>query len=74
MTNSVIYNISMKKWTSKQIRNLRDRHKVSQKALGDLLGVSKQHIYYLERGARVPSKTLQILLSFIEEKLKEKGE
>ena len=64
----------MKQWTSKQIRKLRERHKISQRALGDLLGVSEQHIYYLERGARVPSKTLQILMSFVEEKLKEKGE
>jgi len=62
----------MKRWTSKQIRYLRKNHKISQRALGNLLGVSEQHIYYLERGARIPSKTLQILLSFVEEKLNSK--
>ena len=64
----------MKRWTSNQIKNLREKNIISQKALGALLGVSEQHIYYLERGARIPSKTLQILMSFVEEKLKEKGE
>lgn len=63
----------MKRWTSAKIKNLRKKHKISQKTLGELLGVTEQHIYYLERGARIPSKTLQILLGFVEDKRKEKG-
>jgi transcriptional regulator with XRE-family HTH domain len=60
----------MKKWTSKDIKTLRKKYKLSQKALGDLLGVSEQYIYYLERGLRTPSKTLRLLLDCIEKQFK----
>jgi transcriptional regulator with XRE-family HTH domain len=60
----------MKKWTSRELKTLRKKYKLSQRALGDLLGVSEQHIYYLERGARIPSETLKLLLVCVEEKLK----
>ena len=63
----------MRKWTSRELKTLRKKYKFSQRALGDLLGVSEQHIYYLERGARIPSKTLKLLLDCVEEKLKKKG-
>jgi DNA-binding transcriptional regulator YiaG len=71
--NTVRYNIDMRKWTSRELKTLRKKYKFSQRALGDLLGVSEQHIYYLERGARIPSKTLKLLLDCVEAKL-EKGE
>ena len=39
---------------------------LTQKGLGELLGVSEQHIYYLERGERESSKTLRLLLDCVE--------
>jgi transcriptional regulator with XRE-family HTH domain len=63
----------MRKWTSRELKTLRKKYRFSQRALGDLLGVSEQHIYYLERGIRIPSKTLKLLLDCVQEKLK-KGE
>lgn len=71
--NIVRYNNIMKKWTSKDLKTLRKKYKLSQKALGDLLGVSEQYVYYLERGAREPSKSLRLLLDCVEEKIKKKG-
>jgi len=56
----------MRKWTSSELKTLRKKYKLSQIALGDLLGVSEQHIYYLERGVRIPSKTLRLLLDCVE--------
>ncbi len=43
---------------------------LSQKAFGELLGVTRNYIYYLEKGVKEPSKTLKLLLDCIE---KEKG-
>jgi len=60
----------MKEWTDKNIKELRDNFKLSQRALGDSLGVSGNYIYLLEKGVKKPSKTLKLLLDCIE---KEKG-
>jgi DNA-binding transcriptional regulator YiaG len=64
----------MKKWTPKEIIAFRKKCELSQRAFGESLGVVKNYIYYLERGERIPSKTLRILLSLLEEKQKAKKE
>ena len=60
----------MKKWLPKDIKKLRKKYKLSQQKLAGFLGVTALYISFLERGSKVPSKTLQILLGFTEEKLK----
>jgi len=60
----------MREWTPKEIKRLKQTLKLSQKAFGNLLGVTRQYIYYLERGERLPNKTLQLLLNCVEEKTK----
>lgn len=62
----------MKDWNPEEIRQLREDHKLSQRALSELLGVARNYIYYLERGEREPSKTLRLLLDCVEEKLNRK--
>jgi len=63
----------MKQWLSNDIKNLRAKCNLSQRALAELLGVSEQYIYYIERGSRKPSKMFNILLDCItEHKLKRK--
>jgi DNA-binding transcriptional regulator YiaG len=62
----------MKNWTSKEIKQLRKDHSISQRVLSELLGVAENYIYYLERGVREPSKSLRLLLDCVEEKLIEK--
>ncbi len=58
----------MKNWTPKDIKNLREKYKLSQPAFGNLLGVSGNYIYLLEKGVRIPSNTLRLLLDCIETK------
>ena len=60
----------MKEWNSKNIWELRDRLKVTQKAFSELLGVTENYIYLLEKGVKKPSKTFRLLLDCVE---KEKG-
>jgi DNA-binding XRE family transcriptional regulator len=57
-------------WPPERIRELRKKYSLTQKGLGQLLGVSKISIYQWERGFRNPSRTTQILLSRIEEEMK----
>ena len=64
----------MKKWTSKDIKTLRKRHGLTQRQLADLVGVIENYVYFLERGIRTPSKTLKLLLGYVEADLKKKGE
>ena len=73
MSNSVRYNYNMKTWTPKQIKALRKKNNISQIKLGELLGVTTNYVYLLEKGVKEPSKTLTLLLDCVEEKLK-KGE
>ena len=63
----------MKNWTSKEIKILRKKHDLSQPAMGNLLGVSGNYIYLLEKGVKKPSKTLMLLLDCVEKQIKEKG-
>ncbi len=64
----------MKKWTPDNIKQLRINNKLSQRAFGELIGVSGRYVLYLERGERNPSKTMQILLDYlVRYKFKRKG-
>ena len=64
----------MKEWTSKDLKALRKKYKLSQKALSELIGVTEQYVYYLERGLRTTGKPLKLLLDYVEADLKRKGE
>ena len=66
--------ISMKEWTLKDLKALRKKYKLSQKALSELIGVTEQYVYYLERGLRTTGKPLKLLLDYVEKDLKRKGE
>ena len=59
-------------WTPAMIKELRAKYKISQVALGILVGVSGNYVYMLEGGERKPSKTLCLLLDRIAEELAEK--
>jgi len=63
----------MKTWTAQDIKIFRKKYKLSQRALSDLIGVTEQYVYYLERGVRSTGKSLKLLLGYIEEELKKKG-
>lgn len=64
----------MPNWDPKDILDLRKKHKLSQENFGKLLGVTLNYIYLLEKGVRKPSKTLELLLDCVYQKLIEKGE
>ena len=70
-SNIVRYNLNMKNWTPKEIKNLRRKHNLSQPAFGNLLGVTGNYIYLLEKGVKTPSKTLRLLLDCVERQFKE---
>jgi DNA-binding transcriptional regulator YiaG len=61
----------MHDWIPEEIKKLRKALKLSQKAFGDLLGVTRNFIYYLERGEREPNKTLRLLMDCVERQFKE---
>jgi DNA-binding XRE family transcriptional regulator len=63
----------MPTWTPERIKNMRAGFNLSQKALGDLVGVSGNYIYMLEGGDRKPSRMLCLLLNRIEKELNGKG-
>jgi DNA-binding transcriptional regulator YiaG len=63
----------MKEWTPKEIESFRKAYNLTRRALGEHLGVTVSSIYQWERGLRRPSKTTRILLTRIENELKEKG-
>jgi DNA-binding transcriptional regulator YiaG len=66
-----IKTMKTKNWTPKEIKELRNRLGLYQRAFAQVIGVTERYVIYLEKGVRQPSKTLKILLSIIEEN--EKG-
>ncbi len=66
MLTKITYNSIMSDWQPERIRSLRDEVGFSQKLFGELLGVSRVHIYLLEKGTKKPSTTLCKLLDYIE--------
>ncbi len=63
----------MKYWTPEQVDTLRKKHKLTRRALSEMLGVTVSAVYKWERGLKVPSKSLQLLLDCVEAKLKKGG-
>ena len=61
-------------WTGEKIEGFRKRHSLTRKALAELLGVTVNAIYKMERGIIYPSKTTQLLLSRVEEEIKKRKE
>ena len=68
-----MYIVSMQDWNPEEIEAFRKKHKLTRRALGELVGVTVNCIYQWERGLREPSKTTKILLSRIADEFKEKG-
>ncbi len=66
----------MKEWTKGQIQVLRERLGLYQREMAERLGVTREYVVYLEKGVKTPSKTLKLLLDYIEKEQneKEKGE
>lgn len=62
----------MNNWTPKEIKALREKHNLSQPAFGNLLGVTGNYIYLMEKGVKTPSKTLKLLLDCVKRQLNEK--
>jgi DNA-binding XRE family transcriptional regulator len=59
----------MPSWKPRDIISLREKHNLTQKALGELVGVTTNYIYLLEKGDKKPSKTLQLLLDCVNDRL-----
>ena len=59
-------------WSPEKIERFRKAHHLTRKALSELLGVTVNAIYQWERGLRIPSRPTQILLSRVQEELKNK--
>ncbi|MGD0884715.1 MAG: helix-turn-helix transcriptional regulator [Thermodesulfovibrionales bacterium] len=69
----------MNEWLPDDIKTLRKGLGLSQEAFGERIGVSGNYVYLLEKEVKKPSKTLKLLLDFIDaqrrenEKRKEKA-
>lgn len=63
--------MKIKTWNPKDIERLRKQLKISRASLGERLGISRVHVYYLEKGVREPSKILRLLLDCVERQFKE---
>lgn len=61
----------MRHWTPEEIKELRARHELSQPAFGELIGVSGNYVYLIEKGVKRPSKTLRLLFDCIEKRKSE---
>ena len=61
-------------WNPEDIEHFRKTYKLTRKALGELVGVTVNAIYQWERVLRTPGKTTKILLSRIEDDLKQREE
>lgn len=60
---------AMSNWTPAHIKELRQRFGLPQQRLGHLTGVTQNYIHLLEKGVRTPSRTLQLLLDYLESDL-----
>lgn len=59
----------MSDWTPEAIKALRKRFRLTQTELAEMLGVSSLYVSLLERNAKTPSKTLELLLHYVEKEL-----
>jgi DNA-binding transcriptional regulator YiaG len=73
--NSVSNMVDMKAWLPEEIEVLRKSRRLSRRAFSELLGVTGNYVYLLEKGVKTPSATLRLLLDCVERQLhgKEKG-
>ena len=62
----------MKEWTPAEIEQFRKAHRLTRKALGELLGVTVQGIYQWERGLRSPGRTVKLLLDRVEREVRKR--
>lgn len=62
---NVRYNIAVKIWKPEEIKAFRSSLGLSQLKMGELLGVSKDYIFMLEKGLRTPGKSLCLLMERI---------
>jgi DNA-binding XRE family transcriptional regulator len=62
----------MNLWTPTQIRELRNTMNLTQKAFAERIGVTREYVNYLEKGVKTPSKTLCILMGYIQRNENEK--
>ena len=62
----------MENWGPEEIKSLRVRFKLTQLQLSQRLGVTRVYVMLLEKGVKTPSKTLSLLLSYVEKDLSEK--
>jgi DNA-binding transcriptional regulator YiaG len=56
----------MNDWLPYNVKTLRKGLGLSQRAFGERIGVSGNYVHLLEKGVKKPSKTLRILLDYIE--------
>lgn len=60
------YNEVMKQWTPEEIKDFRLRLGLYQKGLAELLRVSTNYVYLMEKGVKKPGSTMKALLDCIE--------
>jgi len=70
--NSVSNMIDMKAWLPEEIEVLRKSRKLSRRAFSELLGITGNYVYLIEKGVKTPSDTLRLLLDCVERQLNEK--
>lgn len=63
--------MKFKEKLTSRIKELRESRNMQQKELADILGVSRQTIYYLEKGTYTPKLTLSLKIARIFEKTME---
>lgn len=64
--NNVHYTYLYMEWTPDKIKELRHSLNLSQQAFGVLVGVTREYVNKIENGVRTPSKTLCILMGYIQ--------
>jgi DNA-binding transcriptional regulator YiaG len=62
----------MKEWNADEIKQLRTRYGITQRAFADLLGVTRVYVGLLERRDKTPSTSLKLLLNYVERDLRER--
>jgi DNA-binding transcriptional regulator YiaG len=61
----------MKEWQPEEIKELRAKYDISQAKFSEMVGVTANYIFLLERGDKTPSKVLRLLLDCLEDRIAE---
>jgi len=64
----------MDAWTPERIKQLRKALEATQKAFAEMVGVTREYVNHLEKGVKIPSKTLCILFTCMEKKTKKESD